>query len=209
MSVIIVGVGNADFSNMERLDADKDPLVASNGVKAARDLVQFVPMRDVARQGPGAVAELTLAEIPTQVLQFMALNRVMPMQPREYVEVKDDENRRNSLRGPGGDSVLPPHSHPQPHPQHQQGHPGYDDSKTAGLSFMPPAPAPGIAQASGFNTGAPSSYVPPHAVFSNAPAMSHPPPGFLNAPPPGYPQQGQGQQAGGYGGYAAPPPGYQ
>ena len=41
MSVIIVGVGNEDFSTMEMLDGD-DIKLSFNGVKAARDIVQFV-----------------------------------------------------------------------------------------------------------------------------------------------------------------------
>ena len=43
-SVIIVGVGNADFSNMQKLDGDGG-LYNSQGQKAARDIVQFVPFR--------------------------------------------------------------------------------------------------------------------------------------------------------------------
>ena len=39
LSVIIVGVGDEDFSKMERLDADDDPLYNSRGIKAERDLV--------------------------------------------------------------------------------------------------------------------------------------------------------------------------
>jgi hypothetical protein len=43
LSLIIVGVGSADFSSMVSLDADNGPLRGSNGV-AARDCVQFVSM---------------------------------------------------------------------------------------------------------------------------------------------------------------------
>lgn len=43
-SVIIVGVGNADFSNMQKLDGDGG-LYNSQGQRAARDIVQFVPFR--------------------------------------------------------------------------------------------------------------------------------------------------------------------
>lgn len=39
ISVIIVGIGNEDFKNMEVLDADKEVLVDANGNKAARDIV--------------------------------------------------------------------------------------------------------------------------------------------------------------------------
>jgi hypothetical protein len=46
LSIIIVGVGNADFTNMNKLDGDNG-LYSSNGKRAARDIVQFVPFRDV------------------------------------------------------------------------------------------------------------------------------------------------------------------
>ena len=41
-SIIIVGVGNADFDSMEQLDGDGGRLRSSAGVPAARDIVQFV-----------------------------------------------------------------------------------------------------------------------------------------------------------------------
>ncbi len=44
LSIIIVGVGDEDFSSMEFLDADKRVLKSSTGVVAARDIVQFVGM---------------------------------------------------------------------------------------------------------------------------------------------------------------------
>lgn len=46
MSIIIVGVGNADFSDMRLLDGDDGTLRCPQGVPAARDIVQFVPFRD-------------------------------------------------------------------------------------------------------------------------------------------------------------------
>lgn len=46
ISIIIVGIGNAEFSNMVRLDGDNG-LFDSKGKKAARDIVQFVPFREV------------------------------------------------------------------------------------------------------------------------------------------------------------------
>ena len=42
LSVIIVGVGTANFSAMDQLDADDHALRSSRGQDAARDIVQFV-----------------------------------------------------------------------------------------------------------------------------------------------------------------------
>nr|XP_023411337.1 copine-2 isoform X5 [Loxodonta africana] len=46
MSIIIVGVGNADFAAMEFLDGDSHRLRSHTGEEAARDIVQFVPFRE-------------------------------------------------------------------------------------------------------------------------------------------------------------------
>lgn len=46
MSLIIVGVGEADFTDMNFLDGDNGVLKGANGRPALRDIVQFVPFRD-------------------------------------------------------------------------------------------------------------------------------------------------------------------
>ena len=71
LSIIIVGVGNADFSNMNRLDGDNG-LYGSNGMRAQRDIVQFVPFREVGLNGDVLAKEL-LAELPSQVVQYMTM----------------------------------------------------------------------------------------------------------------------------------------
>lgn len=45
MSIIIVGVGSADFEAMEFLDGDDGILRSATGEAAMRDIVQFVPFR--------------------------------------------------------------------------------------------------------------------------------------------------------------------
>jgi hypothetical protein len=77
ISVVIVGVGSADFANMEILDADDNPLRSSAGEKASRDIVQFVPFRKF-KDDPVRLAKETLAEIPGQLVGFMAANRIPP-----------------------------------------------------------------------------------------------------------------------------------
>lgn len=87
MSIIIVGVGNADFSAMEALDADTVPLQA-NGVSAARDIVQFVPLNKFlsGRADPGVarahLAREVLAEVPRQFLSYMKTNKIVPKPPQ-------------------------------------------------------------------------------------------------------------------------------
>lgn len=45
MSIIIVGVGSAEFQAMEFLDGDDGVLKSLSGEPAVRDIVQFVPFR--------------------------------------------------------------------------------------------------------------------------------------------------------------------
>ncbi|KAK2085746.1 hypothetical protein P7K49_037046 [Saguinus oedipus] len=47
MSIIIVGVGNADFTDMQVLDGDDGILRSPRGEPALRDIVQFVPFREL------------------------------------------------------------------------------------------------------------------------------------------------------------------
>lgn len=71
MSIIIIGVGNADFSNMHVLDGDGAAVRDSRGQKAERDIVQFVPLNEFAGN-PQALAREVLAEIPEQVCAYMS-----------------------------------------------------------------------------------------------------------------------------------------
>jgi hypothetical protein len=78
LSVIIVGIGKADFSNMVLLDADENPLIDSKGVKAVRDLVQFVPFLKY-ESNPQKLANEVLAEIPRQILEYYEFKNLDPI----------------------------------------------------------------------------------------------------------------------------------
>jgi hypothetical protein len=82
LSVVIVGVGSADFSSMEILDGDGagGKLRATNGTVAARDMVQFVPFRKAAGN-PDAIARETLAEIPAQLCSYFRSINIKPNPP--------------------------------------------------------------------------------------------------------------------------------
>lgn len=80
MSVVIVGVGKANFSGMELLDSDATALRSSRGTAASRDIVQFVPFSRF-RGSPERLAKETLAEIPTQVLAYAAQHGIRPSPP--------------------------------------------------------------------------------------------------------------------------------
>jgi hypothetical protein len=78
LSILIVGVGPADFSRMEELDGDDEVLRDSNGQKATRDIVQFVSMRDFQNQMPQAFSSELLAEIPAQLCGYMRSKNIRP-----------------------------------------------------------------------------------------------------------------------------------
>ncbi|CAM9798021.1 unnamed protein product [Lampetra planeri] len=78
MSLIIVGVGNADFSAMEFLDGDSGVLKAPSGEPAARDIVQFVPFRDFRNAPKEALARSVLAEVPRQVTTYFKQRGLPP-----------------------------------------------------------------------------------------------------------------------------------
>ncbi|KAK4273514.1 hypothetical protein QN277_021897 [Acacia crassicarpa] len=81
LSILIVGVGAADFTSMEVLDADNGRrLEGSSGRIATRDIVQFVPMREVQR-GEISVVQALLEELPQQFLTFMRSRDIQPMRP--------------------------------------------------------------------------------------------------------------------------------
>nr|CAB3461666.1 unnamed protein product [Digitaria exilis] len=78
LSILIVGVGNADFNQMEILDADNGKrLESSTGRIATRDIVQFVPMREV-QGGQISVVQSLLEELPGQFLQYMRTRGITP-----------------------------------------------------------------------------------------------------------------------------------
>ncbi|KAG2301162.1 hypothetical protein Bca52824_029813 [Brassica carinata] len=79
LSILIVGVGGADFKEMEILDADRgDRLESSTGRLASRDIVQFVALRDV-QHGEISVVQALLAELPSQFLTYMRIRNMKPI----------------------------------------------------------------------------------------------------------------------------------
>ncbi|XP_061569265.1 copine-3-like [Cololabis saira] len=77
MSIIIVGVGEADFSAMEFLDSDDKLLISPTGDVAARDIVQFVPFRQFHGSSV-ALAQSVLAELPDQLASFFNSYKLKP-----------------------------------------------------------------------------------------------------------------------------------
>lgn len=83
MSIIIVGVGDAEFESMKELDSDNVRL-SVDGKYAERDMVQFVQLNKFLTDNGATIrsqAELAkevLAEIPEQLCSFMKINNIKP-----------------------------------------------------------------------------------------------------------------------------------
>jgi len=78
MSIIIVGVGQADFGSMDALDGDKRRLVDRRGRPCSRDIVQFVPFRDFQNSRPEQLASCVLAELPQQLVDYFRKRSIKP-----------------------------------------------------------------------------------------------------------------------------------
>lgn len=91
ISIIIVGVGNDDFEAMEELDSD-DVRLSVEGVRAERDVVQFVPLNNFLTQEESYIksqadlAEEVLAEVPDQLLNYMIWRG---FKPKTHTNVPD------------------------------------------------------------------------------------------------------------------------
>uniref|UniRef100_A0AAV1UNV1 C2 domain-containing protein n=1 Tax=Peronospora matthiolae TaxID=2874970 RepID=A0AAV1UNV1_9STRA len=131
LSIVIIGVGPADFSSMVALDGDGGKLRASNGRISARDIVQFVPYNRFVHH-PDALARETLAEIPRQLCQYMkvcgaAPKPALPPAYRLFPEPSTcDPTTSSSFSEPSAAALTPG---PQPHlaqgalQEHNQGYP--------------------------------------------------------------------------------------
>lgn len=76
LSIIIIGIGNADFTLMDTLDGDDNLLTNSKGEVRKRDLVQFVRFNDFKNscvQNASTLAAAVLEEIPKQVDDYYKL----------------------------------------------------------------------------------------------------------------------------------------
>lgn len=70
MSLIIIGIGDADFGAMKDLDGDGGYGLSVGRFSAKRDIVQFVPFND-HRGNSTALAAEVLKELPDQICDYM------------------------------------------------------------------------------------------------------------------------------------------
>ncbi|XP_062500669.1 copine-3-like [Corticium candelabrum] len=180
LSIVIVGVGGADFHNMDVLDADDTPLKARNGRLMSRDIVQFVPLRQFKSQMGAnfSLAREVLAEIPGQLASFMKSQRIEPNPPRLERHYSE---RRMQPSGPSAPTLGP------------QGQAPYQPA-----GFQPvPYPSGPYAPYQGYGsqaTGASAPYPTGQPLYPPSGQPFYPPVGQSSYPPggqPSYPPGGQ------------------
>jgi hypothetical protein len=151
----------------EVLDADDTPLRSRRGELMKRDIVQFVPFRELSSKSGAnfSLARETLAEIPQQLTSFMKAQNIRPNPPSL-------RHRQSTvfISTPGGG---PPTTSGQP----PSGYPGYPTTGPPAGQYPVPA-APG-----GYPTG-PTPYP---AAGRPAPYPTGPAPYPTTTAPPPYP----------------------
>ena len=89
LSIIIIGIGDADFKKMEILDGDMVPLVSSGGKKRTRDLVQFVPFNKF-QNDENKLSMQVLEEIPRQIVEYYKQNN---LNPKKIAKLLSESNK--------------------------------------------------------------------------------------------------------------------
>jgi len=81
LSIVIIGVGNRDFSAVEKLLGDEtERLRDSRGIPIAREIVNFVSFKQFAGNATEVVAE-ALKDIPEQFVAHFVNNGTKPLPP--------------------------------------------------------------------------------------------------------------------------------
>ncbi|CAH8465679.1 unnamed protein product [Schistosoma mattheei] len=118
LSIIIVGVGPANFDEMEELDGDEVRL-SSRGKTAIRDIVQFVPFRNFhqlnnVQESKRRLTKAVLSEIPDQLVSYMRMQGIKPLntQNNDFKIGTHSEFRDSSCKMYHSDKL--PHAPPYP-----------------------------------------------------------------------------------------------
>jgi len=172
MSIIIIGVGEADFSAMDALDAD-DKLLSDGRQKAVRDIVQFVSFRDFnsghdALGNQARLAKAVLAEVPGQLTGYMRLKGYQPGPGRPERTEPPPPTFQQATGGAPYPPQNPTDSGAAPYPPQNPTDSGAAPYPPQGSAPYPPQGGPGSAPYP--SQGAPGSAPYP----SNGPSGSAP-----------------------------------
>jgi len=85
LSIVIVGIGSADFSGMQFLDDNSGDI----------DIAQFVEFNK-HKSNPHSLSSATLDEIPNQLENYFVRHNIMPNPPVQLEEDEINNNNNNS-----------------------------------------------------------------------------------------------------------------
>jgi hypothetical protein len=77
ISIIIVGIGQNKFENMNVLADDNNRLIDLKGKSAVRDIVKFLPFTKFENNEP-VLAEQIFKEVPRQIVEYFSMNGISP-----------------------------------------------------------------------------------------------------------------------------------
>lgn len=80
ISIVMVGMGNGDFSALERLCSPKTRLKDARGIPIARDVLNFVSFRECEGNASKVIAH-ALKNIPEQFVTYFVSNGISPRPP--------------------------------------------------------------------------------------------------------------------------------
>uniref|UniRef100_A0A914Z1J4 Copine-3 n=1 Tax=Panagrolaimus superbus TaxID=310955 RepID=A0A914Z1J4_9BILA len=195
LSIIIIGVGKANFDKMNELDSDESVL-SVNGKTAKRDIVQFVPFRKFMSSAGASstpyeqeklqylLAKEVLAEVPTQIVNYMKARKYIPPSAPPMMDQHSHPPQRN-------EPIYPPTANgAAPYPNDIVGHSNVPGPMDYNHSHPKLPPEPNYQPQSAYhpppsNGGGPAGYPYPNDVGHALPSNG---PGYSNAQP-SYPPQ--------------------
>ena len=168
LSIVIVGIGNADFGMMNTLDDFQSGSLLAGG----RDIVQFVPFSQHMHDR-SSLTRATLDELPDQMVDYFAHRNIMPLPPirQSQLSLTDGEDPTDEdidltiEVNPDGEISLADYNQV----------PTYDDTKYntfSDYSMIAPLPVPTVAP--------PAPYVVQAQPYVPVVAAPPPPPVALN-----------------------------
>jgi hypothetical protein len=203
LSIVIVGVGNADFSRMQFLD----DFQRDEGGRT-RDIVQFVEFSR-HRHSRQALTRETLDEIPDALVNYFFNNNIMPLRPVSGSKLnvfEEDYNEDEDI-----DLTMDINEEGEISLENEQE--AYFDGQTYGTinDFLPPAIAPPASFQGGAASSAPPAPYRPQAQSNAAPPAPYRPQAQSNAPSAYAPSHAAQPHSSQYGApspgqYGAPPP---
>ena len=104
LSVIIVGIGNADFTKMDILDGNDIPLVSKQQIRWCRDIVQFIRYNKYKNNDHILTKEI-LEEIPRQIIEYYTQNNYNPDKIKQIVRLNSMQNNYNNNYNPNNRNI--------------------------------------------------------------------------------------------------------